>query len=512
MKKKKLLQYGVDVNMVKLIKNMYEKTSQMLKINGKVTSPFKTYKGVRQGCILSPRLFNLFINDIPEIFDEQCHPVKIGNMHLQCLMYADDLVILSESKEGLQRSMSKIEQYTNNWDMKLNEKKTKVVTFQKQGPMPKIDIIFNGQVLEHVKQYKYLGSIISRNGGFKLNTKYLKAKGLRARYLVTKTIGTEGKPSTIIKIFQKMVEPILLYNCEIGQIDIPKNTDLSKFEKRMWDFNSERDKVVYGLLRQILGLQKKTTKLGMLAEVGKHPLSLKIYIQTMKSYVRLITTESKLLQNALLEAMKRQGEGKNGWLQQIMFLRQSTKLDNKFELVKGQASFITKFKKALYQKFEEYWQEERQKNGKLRFYFESKNKFTYERYLDKTEKKYRTSITQIRLSSHKLPIEVMRYQEALVEKRICTICDKNETGDEQHYLERCENVAMEECRSRFRVEVEKVQPQFQKMSMENIIHYCLQTHDEGTYDPFGRYVHNMLKVYDDEVERLFDSATQCPLM
>ena len=92
-----------------------------------------------------------------------------------------------------------------------------------------------------------------------------------------------------------MVEPILLYNCEIGQIDIPKNTDLSKFEKRMWDFNSERDKVVYGLLRQILGLQKKTTKLGMLAEVGKHPLSLKIYIQTMKYYVRLITTESKLL-------------------------------------------------------------------------------------------------------------------------------------------------------------------------------------------------------------------------
>ena len=106
----------------------------------------------------------------------------------------------------------------------------------------------------------------------------------------------------------------------------------------------------------------------------------------------------------------------------------------------------------------------------------------------------------------------MRYQQALAEDRICTICDKNETGDEHHYLERCENVAMKECRSRFRVEVEKVQPQFQKMSMENIIHYCLQTHDEGTYNPFGKYVHNMLKVYDDEVERLFDPVTQCPLM
>ena len=217
-----------------------------------------------------------------------------------------------------------------------------------------MNITFQGQNLEQVKQYKYLGTIIDRNGSFDANIKYLKAKGLRARYLVTKTIGSDGKPSTIIKIFEKMVEPILMYNCEIGLVKMPKNTTWEKFEKNMWTYSSDIDKVTYGLLRQTLGLQKKTTRLGMLAEVGKHPLCMRMYIQIMKYYVRLISTNSKLLKNALLEATKRQQEGKYSWLKQIYFLRKATKLDNKFELVKEPMTFVSKFKKNIYQKFEEY--------------------------------------------------------------------------------------------------------------------------------------------------------------
>ena len=96
--------------------------------------------------------------------------------------------------------------------------------------------------------------------------------------MVTKAVGFDGKPSTVIKIFEKMVEPILLYNCEIGQVTIPKNTDWKKFQSRMWMYSPETEKVIYGLLRQTLGVGKKTTRLGMLAEVGKYPLCMKIYI------------------------------------------------------------------------------------------------------------------------------------------------------------------------------------------------------------------------------------------
>ena len=64
------------------------------------------------------------------------------------------------------------------------------------------------------------------------------------------------KPSTIMKIFDKMVEPILLYNCKVSMANIPENTDIEKFKKDMWSHTDEIDKVVYGLLRQVLGTFK----------------------------------------------------------------------------------------------------------------------------------------------------------------------------------------------------------------------------------------------------------------
>ena len=508
----KLIKSGVDIEMVRLLKNMYDKTTQTLKINGKLTLPFKTSKGVRQGCVLSPRLFNLFINDIPEIFDEQCDPVKLGTINLQCLLYADDIVVFSETKNGLQRCMKKIEAYTEKWKMNLNRKKTKIVVFQKQGGMSKVNIQFHGQTLEQVKQYKYLGTIISRNGTFNINSQYLKGKGLRARFLVTKTIGMGCKANTIIKIFEKMVEPILLYNCEIVQMCMPKNITFEKFENRMWNSSSAIDNVVYGLLRQVLSLQKKTPNLGMLAEVGKHPLCTNIYIQTMKYYVRLTSSDNILLKNALLEATKRYQEGKVSWLKQVMFLRKTTKLDNIIELSKKPTSFITKFKKELYKSFEEYWQQERTKDSKLRFYFEHKREFKYEKYLDYKNRKHRTAITKMRLSSHKLPIESMRMQKVIRENRLCPLCEDGSVGDEWHYLKKCTNRSMIDIRTIFKIEIIKVQQQFSKMDLHNILHYCLQCHDDVVIGPLGKYIYDILEVYDLENEKQLEKDINCIMM
>ena len=82
----KLIKTGADLDLIKIIKSMYEQSKQTLLLNGKLTRTFKTWKGVKQGCILSPRLFNIFINDIPGIFDATCTPLELGNEILNCLM------------------------------------------------------------------------------------------------------------------------------------------------------------------------------------------------------------------------------------------------------------------------------------------------------------------------------------------------------------------------------------------------------------------------------------------
>ena len=74
--------------------------------NGLNISPFfNSLVGVRQGDNLSPTLFNIFVNDIPKLFDSSCAPASFGNIAIKCLMYADDLIVISESYSGLQNAM-----------------------------------------------------------------------------------------------------------------------------------------------------------------------------------------------------------------------------------------------------------------------------------------------------------------------------------------------------------------------------------------------------------------------
>ena len=91
--------------------------------------PITTTIGVKQGCGLSPLLFNIFINKLPEIFDPTCDPVKIGSSDLNCLLWADDLVILSTSGTGLQNSIDKTFEFYQNLGLEMNTKKTKVMVF-----------------------------------------------------------------------------------------------------------------------------------------------------------------------------------------------------------------------------------------------------------------------------------------------------------------------------------------------------------------------------------------------
>ena len=62
--------------------------------------------GVKQGCNLSPNLFNIFVNDLPDILDSICDPVLFSESKKNCLLYADDLLLMSNSENGLQQCLN----------------------------------------------------------------------------------------------------------------------------------------------------------------------------------------------------------------------------------------------------------------------------------------------------------------------------------------------------------------------------------------------------------------------
>lgn len=93
---------------MRILLSMYSSANSAVKVEEGSTPCFQSYVGVKQGCNLSPTLFNLYINDIPELFSKSCDPVKLGETDLNCLLYADDLVLMFESKSGLQNVLQNL--------------------------------------------------------------------------------------------------------------------------------------------------------------------------------------------------------------------------------------------------------------------------------------------------------------------------------------------------------------------------------------------------------------------
>ena len=159
----KLLGYGASTNFVSLFRNMYEKTKLSVRLPRGITESFPSNVGLKQGCNISPIVFNLFINDINGIFDVRfCHPVTLGNIKLSNLIYVDDLILISETKIDLQSCLDNLQAYCQKWKLTFNNKKTEVMVVKKRQSSAQIHrFSFKNEHLEICKLYPYLGTIIT---------------------------------------------------------------------------------------------------------------------------------------------------------------------------------------------------------------------------------------------------------------------------------------------------------------------------------------------------------------
>ena len=127
-----------------LLKDMYSKNSCAIKIGNKRTRFFRCKMGVRQGCPLSPNLFNIYINDIVERLNKANNtPLLLRNASkFSCLLYADDIVIMSLSEDGSQKCPDELAHFTKMWKLTISTKKTKCITFQKNNKLNRVAVLY----------------------------------------------------------------------------------------------------------------------------------------------------------------------------------------------------------------------------------------------------------------------------------------------------------------------------------------------------------------------------------
>ena len=116
---KKLEYMGIRGKILRILENMYSEVNYSIKLPYGLTDSVPSSIGLKQGCVLSPLLFNLYVNDLPFCFSRNHDPVAIDKYVTNGLMYAGDLVLMSASKEGLQKCLDDLNIYCKKWKLKL---------------------------------------------------------------------------------------------------------------------------------------------------------------------------------------------------------------------------------------------------------------------------------------------------------------------------------------------------------------------------------------------------------
>jgi hypothetical protein len=230
-------QAGLDFKDKRLVYNLYRLQEAEVRINNTRTSA-KIKKGVRQGCTLSPPLFNLYIEEpIKELKTKLGRweiGVKIGGKLISMIRFADDIVLMATSERDLERALEEMKRIFENYHLKINRHKTKVMAFDKQGEIP-LDIQIDNLKLQQVSEYKYLGSTIKSRGTCTKEIRYRIAQA-KAAFLVRKKLLCSKSIKLNIKkrLVRTYVWSVALYGCETWTLNKAEEHSLEAFEMWCW--------------------------------------------------------------------------------------------------------------------------------------------------------------------------------------------------------------------------------------------------------------------------------------
>ena len=263
--------YNINANLIKVIENLYSKATSAVYYNGSVGEWFRTTVGVRQGYLLSPTLFSIFLKRImTDALENHEGSVSIGGRTITNLRFADDIDALAGKEDELVTLINHLDTTSTKYHMEISVEKTKMMTNNTRGIS--LDVRIGGQKLETVQSFKYLGSVVTDEGSKQeIMSRIAQTIGALTKL---KTIWKDKNISSKIRLMQSSIISIFLYACETWTITAElekkiRTTEMRCFRRLLGI--SYRDHVtnekVGNRIRQVIGPYE-----GLLTTVKKRKL------------------------------------------------------------------------------------------------------------------------------------------------------------------------------------------------------------------------------------------------
>ena len=189
-------------------------------------------------------LFNLVLEFVirrcNQRYNQRNEGVNLSNINITKLAYADDIDVMGETLQDVQRTSTRLVEESKQVGLECNEQKTKIMLMDRREDIEGQDIRIGQLTIEGVNSFKYLGTLLTSNNDINEEVRERIAAGSRCLYALKSIFGSRKlSRKTKLRVYNVVVKPVVLYGCEAWTLTEERKRKLEVFEN--------------GVLRRILG-------------------------------------------------------------------------------------------------------------------------------------------------------------------------------------------------------------------------------------------------------------------
>ena len=419
---------GIEGKMLKMLKSVYNRVRCCVRCLDECSEYFECRSGLEQGCKLSPLLFSFLISEVAaEVIANGKHGVQLmpNTTELFILLFADDVVLLSDTISGLQNQLDFLQSSAHKLGLAVNTQKTKVMVFRLGGHLAKHEKWFlDKERLEVVNEYRYLGNIFSTKLCTNTVLTDLACRAKASVMQVMKTLRKIGHitPDIFFKLFDAQIQPILLYGAEIWGLD-----DCRLIEN-----------IHLFALKYFLNVSSRTPNVMVYGDTGRFPLNVNATMRCIRCWIRILKMDEGRLPSKAYRMMMNCPNDVITWASRVKSILLQHGFENVWESqhVENETKFLRCLRESLIKQFLCHWETTLNTSNRYVFYRQFKVQCEGEEYLYALDKKiFRDMYIRFRLGISDLYVHKLRYRPDEA-NTLCPGCREKEE-DEYHFMLEC---------------------------------------------------------------------------
>ena len=424
---------GIRGSMWKIISNLYRNVQSRVKFGDITTDFFDVDDGVKQGCVLSPILFCVYINELARLIKEESIGVSTCNVQTGCLFWADDVVLLANSEKELQRMLDIASDFSRSWKLDFNSDKSKVLVVGKRIDKDKLWKLGNRYISE-CDNYKYLGVYFSRNLSDHAHVNEVVKKGNRISGYIKSVINSHDSFNRVYYgdiLWKTLALPSINYACSVWTCG--SKSDIDQIENLQLQ-----------MARYILKAPRNTPSVALYGDLGWQTIRSMHDIQRIKYLARLSNLDMhrwpKLMLNALLNVNCNISQIRGKWLSTTREALRKCNMEYIIQCANTtDPHWLNTFKRIYRMECHIVWNKSVRDKSSLNDYALFKDNVHLERYLlDKTD--FHGSSIKFKARSNTLPLNYRIRKWSNNKEGDCQLCNDGSIEDLRHFFFTCNSL------------------------------------------------------------------------